>query len=298
MKKIAVFFKEPGAKDYPFNKPEYWQSYQDFDDEIKKRGGQFFIVRGNVTYLGEGKFSQSWQFADGELKETGPITVDKVFDKGEFISDGEVYVLNAEKVNDICTDKYKTFQMFREFCPETILVQNASELEAALKKIPGEKKVAKPIDGEEGTGVFIGDNDYLKKCSHQFPVLVQAFIDTSAGIPGISKGIHDLRLIFVNGEMVNAYYRTPPLGELLPNIAQGGKLFVIEKEDVPESVYRIANAVRANFEDDYYFCVDVGFNPRGEPKIIELNSRVGLLGKHRGPGFAIFMEKLAEILTK
>lgn len=295
MKKIAVFFKLPKAKDYPFTEKEYWGTYQQLDLEIQKAGGTLYIVRGNATYLGNGEFSKSWQFKNGDLVETGKIKVDQIYDKGEFKTDGKVKVLNNEFVNEICTNKYKTYQLFKEFCPETFLVKNENEFSEALEKLKGEKKVIKPIDGEEGHGVFIGNDEYLKDCKYEFPMLVQEFLDTSDGIPGIYKGIHDLRLVYINGEIIFSFYRTPPAGKLLANVAQGGKLVLIPREEIPEQVFKITEVIKKNFKNDHCFSVDIGF-VKGEPKIIELNSRVGLLSPDRGVVFKVFMEKLSQIL--
>lgn len=297
MKKIAVFFKHPNAEDYPFTKEEYRESYQELDRKIRDNGGEFFIVRDNDTYLGNGQFSKSWQFKNGELIETGKIKVDKIYDKGGFKNDNNVSVLNEKLVDDVCTDKWKTYKLFKKFCPKTIKVENEKEFLKALKKISGNKKVIKPVDNAEGHGVFIGNDEYLKKVGHEFPMLVQEFLDTSEGIPGVYKGIHDLRLVFINGEIIYSFYRTPPEGSLLANVAQGGSLTIISKEKIPEETFKIAKTIQKKFKNNYCFGVDVGF-VKGKPKIIELNSQVALFSPKRGKEFAIFMEKLAKILTK
>ncbi|MCP4522955.1 MAG: ATP-grasp domain-containing protein [Candidatus Gracilibacteria bacterium] len=296
MKKVAVFFKQEGIMDYPFTKDEYLESYKELDLEIKNLGAEFYIVRDNTTYLGNGVFSNSWKFIDNQVVETGEIKIDVIYDKGEFLSDDSLPVLNSKFVNDVCTDKYKTYQMFKEFCPETILVNNEEEFENALLVLAGDKKVIKPLDGEEGNGVFIGDHEYLKSCQYGFAMLVQEFLDTSAGIPGIYVGIHDLRLVYINGEIIFSFYRTPPEGELLANISQGGGVGLIDVNNLPNAVLEISNIVKANFEGDYCFGIDIGFVD-GTPKIIELNSRVGLQASSRGDVFVKFKKRIAELLV-
>jgi len=295
MKKIAVFFKDLEAMGPPFDKPEYWETYQELDAEIKKSGGQFFIVRHNSTYLGNGEFSKSWQFKNGELVETGSVKIDYIYDKGKFKHDDKVKVLNNRYVNEVCTDKYKTYQLFKDFCPHTFLVNSEREFDEALVNLEGDKKVIKPVDEGAGKGVFIGNNQYLKECEYSFPLLVQEFLDTSDGIPGIYKGIHDLRVVFLNGEIIYSYYRTPPEGELLANVAQGGSLAFIPNKEIPKSVLEITELIKQNFKNDYCFSVDVGF-VKGIPKIIELNSMVGLLSPKRGAGLGKFIKKLTQVL--
>lgn len=299
-KKIAVFFKAPNSKDYPFNEEEYWVAYQELDAEIRALGAEFFIVRDNKTYLGDGKFSKSWQFKNGNLIETGEIQIDKIYDKGGFKNDGKIPVLNNEIINRICNeDKWETYTLFKKNCPKTILVKNEKEFLGALAELDGDKKVIKPIDGSGGKGVFIGDDKYLKSCPKKFPILTQEFLDTSEGIPEIYKGIHDLRIVFINDDLIYSFYRTPPKGKLLANVAQGGSLAFISKDKIPKSAIKIANKVNTVLSQygDRVFSIDFGF-VKGIPKIIELNSMVGLGTFKEGSANLIFMQKLAKILIK
>ncbi|MEX0895326.1 MAG: ATP-grasp domain-containing protein [Patescibacteria group bacterium] len=296
MKKIAVFFNEPGSTDYPFNKPEYLSSYQILDSEISKLGAEFFIVRSNDTYEGNGVFTKSWRFESGKIIEAGKLVVDSLYDKGGFVSDNTINVLNREEVNEICTNKWKTYNVFKEFCPKTIVANTKNEFILALKEIPGDRKVIKPVDGEEGRGVYIGENQYLLEKNKTFPVLVQEFLDTSEGIPNIYVGIHDLRVVYINGEIIYSFYRTPPPGKLLANVAQGGQLTVVDKADLPKEVFFISDKVRESFKNDYCFSVDLGF-VKGVPKIIELNSRPAVFHPDRGEEFLTFIKKIAHVLT-
>lgn len=298
MKKVAVFFKSYGAKNFPFTKEEYWTSYQELALEVEKLGGQFYIVRENKTYLGNGRFSNSWQFKDGDIVETGEITVDKIYDKGRFNSDNTIPVLNNDFINDVCSDKFKTFEIFKEFCPQTFVVKNEEEFLKILKKISGDIKVIKPISGYEGNGVYIGNDEYLKNCEYKFPLLVQEFIDSSCGINGITDGIHDLRISILSGEVVFSFLRTPPPNELLSNLAHGGKLEEIKIENIPDEALKIAFIVDNYFKKykDRLIGIDLAFTKNG-PKIIELNSRLGLQENARGNIFKVFKEKLAKLLV-
>ncbi len=284
MKKIAVYFSAKGAMDYPFTKDYYFWNYGELSKKIEELGGDFYVVRGDDTYLGDGKFSQSWKFVDGKLEESGEVVVDAIYDKGTdpehfLVLEEDFPVLNPKYINDVCTDKYRTYELFEEFCPKTILVNNEEELEKALAEIPSEKKVIKPIDDEEGNGVFIGSEEYiLNECPHEFPLLAQEFLDSSAGIPGMMTGVHDFRIALLNGEVIFTFYRTPPEGDLRANVARGGKLTIVEPEDIPAEFMEIAKKIDAHFANypKRFFGVDVALTPNG-PKIIELNSRLGLL---------------------
>lgn len=302
MKKVAVYFSATGAMDYPFTKDYYFNNYNQLSEKIREKGGEFYVVRGEDTYLGNGKFSQSWQFQNGKLIETGEIIIDAIYDKGtdsdHFLEVEEGFpVLNPKYINDVCTDKYKTYELFGEFCPKTILVNSEEELTKAVKEVPSEKKVIKPVDDEEGNGVFIGSEEYiLNGCPHEFPMLVQEFLDSSAGVPGLIEGIHDFRIALLNGEVIFSFLRTPPEGELLANVARGGTLTLVDPEDIPAEFIEIAKKIDDHLKDypKRFFGVDLALTPHG-PRIIELNSRLGLLPL---PGYYFdnLIEKLSDVL--
>ncbi len=187
--------------------------------------------------------------------------------------------------------------MFKKFCPKTFLVKNKKELLEFLKKITSENKVIKPVSEGAGKGVFIGNDKYLIKCHYKFPLLVQEFMDTSDGIPGVYKGIHDLRIVFINDKLAYCFYRTPPKGELIANVAQGGKQILIPNNKIPKNAIVIAKAVVKYMKKDYVISVDIGF-VKGEPYIIELNSSVGLNYDEKEKAYTSFKKKLAKILVK
>ena len=298
MKKIVVFFKQPGAKDYPFNKQEYWNAYQELEKEIQLLGAEFYVVRSQGTYLGNGRFAQSWKFEDGDLVESGEVIADIIYDKGEFVSDDTVDVLNSHFINDICTNKWRTYELFPSFCPKTVLVHSEEEFLEELPNLNGDKKVIKPLDDEEGNGVFIGDDDYIKKSPREFPLLVQEFLDSSDGIPGIVEGIHDLRVAIMSGEILFSFVRTPPEGELLANVARGGNLFVLKPEEIPQEAMDLVYAIDKSFKEykNRFYGVDIAFTPDG-PKIIELNSRLGLQENERHEVFVSMKKALAKLLV-
>ncbi|MBU0660968.1 ATP-grasp domain-containing protein [Patescibacteria group bacterium] len=299
MKKIAVFFDLAGKLDYPLNKEEYLESYQELAKQVEARGAKFFIVRQHDSYKGNGVFSNSWQFKDGEVVETGEVVIDTLFDKGArlFPSDGSMTILNNDFVNSVCVDKWKTYELFKQYCPKTIKVENQEELVAAVSEFDGDIKVVKAIWGEGGHDVHIGSTEHVLAQSYEFPVIVQEFIDTSEGIPGVYDGMHDLRIVLINGEIIYSFYRVPQEGEYRANVAQGGELRVIETDKIPMSVYPIIEEIKKVFDTTYYVGVDIVFLA-GKPFIMELNSRVGLFSPARGEVFQTFIERIADMLVK
>jgi len=297
MKKIAVFFKLPGVLDYPLSQEDYFQCYLELTQAVRAVGADFFIVRGQETYLGSGKFAHSWCYQGRQIVESGEVTVDLVFDKGGFISDGYVKVFNGPFVNNVCTNKWLTYNLFKEFCPQTWLVQDKAGL-SVLKEVTTELAVVKPIDGEEGNGVFIDQKNALLKHDYSYPVLAQEFLDSSKGIPGVMTGLHDLRIAVIDGEIVYSYYRTPPQESYLANEAQGGSLKEVDLNKIPRSVVDIIQKVDQvmSVEKHRYYSVDFAMTDAG-PKIIELNSRLGSVPEAQFPFFVSINRKLANVFV-
>lgn len=297
MKKVATFLKLPKITDYPLSKEDYLQSYFELRNQVLEQGMDFYIVRGQQTYSGNGKFSQSWQFTnDRQLVAAGEVTADVIFDKGEFVSDQFSKVFNAAFINDVCTDKWKMYQLFHEYCPATYLVHEQAELQPILAKVSTKLAVIKPVDGEEGQGVYIDLQENLLKNEYVYPVLVQEFLDSSPGIPHIVEGLHDFRVALVDGEIHYSYVRTPPQGSYLANVARGGRFAMVKPADVPQAAQEICKKIHSTMGayGHSFYGIDFAFTPQG-PKIIEMNSRLGLLPNKDSEEFVTLKEKLAEI---
>ncbi|MDQ5951750.1 MAG: hypothetical protein QG639_1031 [Patescibacteria group bacterium] len=299
MKKIAVFFSSPEPMDYPLSSPDYWSVYSEIAQEISKKGGLFYVVRGQETYKGKGRFTQSWNFNGDSLKEAGEVIVDVIYDKGRFERDGTLPVLNCRKIQDICVDKWKMYTTFPEYCPTTVLVESAEHLAENLSQLTTDSVVFKPQSGAEGEGVLIQTKPSLVEQAAEltYPAVVSNFLDTADGIPGIMSGVHDLRVMLVDGEIAYCSYRVPPEGGLLANVAQGGELVVVEAKELPAEIVEITHEVdqRMAFCEHRFYCIDFGYTPGG-PKIIEMNSEMGMMPNSYHPVFVTLKQKLADLL--
>lgn len=306
MKKIAVFFDQADFDAYPFDEAEYRESYHEFAAIIAKKGGEFFIARGDASYLGSMKFRNGWRFDGETFTEIGDeFVVDVIYDKSNsaltpsFRFDKTAKVLNPNPIVEICNDKFKTHALFGEFSPRIMLALDEAQVALAVRETRGKRMVMKPLNAEGGAGVVIGNAEELKSAEKNFPVLIQEFIDTSAGIPGIAAidSHHDFRMIIIDGEIVQSFARTPPTGSLLANVAQGGASHEVSLKQIPSAAREIAKKIDEKFASyPRVYSIDLGFDPAGTPKLIELNSQPALFGCNRGTQFANFQNKLADAL--
>jgi glutathione synthase/RimK-type ligase-like ATP-grasp enzyme len=158
--------------------------------------------------------------------------------------------------------------------------------------------VIKPLDLGGGKGIFIDIPEKLKNIPKSFPLLMQEFIDTSAGIPGITTGMHDLRVVLCNGEIIHSNIRTPGKGDKKANFSQGGSLKVIDPELLPEDLKYIVASI--DFDLSLYgerlYSLDFGLSADNEWKLIELNARPGM--PSIDTEFSFLHEKLADFFAR
>lgn len=302
MKTVAVYFTDPDYDGYPFTKEEYRDSYRDLARIVAQKGGQFVIVRGLDTYKGKMNFSHYWKFENDDFHfYDEPITVDILYDKGEdFPPDPDVLFLNDPAFDAVCSDKQQTALMFPTIVPKTIIVSSKEELADALDQLKTETVVAKPIDGAEGRGIFIESKQEIQQHVTEFPYLLQEYIDTSGGIPGLVEGLHDFRMISIDGEIVVSYIRIPKEGLLIANISMGGKEIEVLPEDIPKEaleLYRMVDQMLSMYPKRVY-TVDVARDKSGDWKLIELNGKPGLSPISMGKSYETFYDRLANLLLQ
>jgi len=302
MRTIAIYFTKPNFDDYPFDDPEYRGGYELIGSMITEKGGRCCIVRGD-TYKGNNEFSRGWEFRDGKYVAIDvPIRADIIFNKGRTSWDANATIINDPQLDTLCTDKSATYKLFATHSPMTVVVRNAKELEEALEKIPGELVVTKPLDGEGGKGVTIGDRATVTGTVSHYPFLIQQLIDTSGGIPGLTDSRHDLRVIIVEGEIVGAFLRTPKEGSYVSNVSQGGSIREVPVDHLPEGAEKIVADVEKEFSrfPKHVYSVDMGRDKSGTWKIIELNAQPGLsiADYKEGSGGKRLFERIVSLLLR
>lgn len=280
-KSIIVYFDDPKAMGYPFDEYNYFLSYCGFSKLCRKHGVNFYIARGKKSYLGKMKFRRGWEFIGEKLVTVNrPIKADVIYVKGaDLRTEKGVKRVNHQELMEICADKFKTYKLFKKYMIKTYPI-NEKNWRKVLVEIKTAKVVVKPENGMEGRGIIVAKKnkfnfDQLDK--KYAPFLAQEFIDCSAGIPGIVRSRHDLRLYIFNGAVKAAEYRQPKPGSCLANIAQGGSLTVLPISKVPAWAIKFVNTIDKHFKkySPRIYTIDLMY-AYGCPYLVELNSRPGL----------------------
>jgi glutathione synthase/RimK-type ligase-like ATP-grasp enzyme len=297
---VGIFFDEASFEGYPFDDPDYRIAYYELAKIIASRGARIYILRDASTHLGGNTFRGGWELKDGEfVRVEEEITPDILYDKGQRLEpDERTVMMNDLAFDRMCTNKWETYRRLARFFPKTILVREKQDIKRADRELEGDILVAKPLDEEQGRGVIVDKRRKVCASINTFPYLVQEFLDTRGGIPGIVEGPHDLRMLSVNGSLLSSYVRMPKIGTLVANVGQGGAWRGIPVDSLPtEAVLLFGEIDRALAEFPHRaFSIDVGLHKDGTWKVFEINSKPALsrLGMHEGA--TEFMMRIADLL--
>ena len=212
------------------------------------------------------------------------IRVDLVYDRSgglKFpVKNDKLRVIDNYAFKKLAWDKWLAFNEIGEYMPNTFWVGEKNNLKKVLPKIKTDYVVLKPYNGLKGRGVFIGNKE--DALDFEFvpgkPLYIaQEFVDTSAGIPTITSGKHDLRVVIINNKPVWSHIRIPVKGTLTANVARGGNLIEVDVDNLPSKVVDIVVKVAKVFYnkfDNPVYSLDFGFE-NGHPKIFEVNDQIG-----------------------
>lgn len=287
---MILFGKSEWKKAKPFTNKDYQYSYEYFYDLCQKNEIQMYRASYEWYDYKKHLFKHAWVFEGkgGNWKKVDNIKPDLIYDKTK--ARMEVYYkkelirekypfINNLAFTQLIDDKFTTSMLFAKWCKKNWIIENKDDLKKFLPKIKTFLAVLKPSIESGGKGIQIMDKkDILKKSIIDRPYLLQEFIDSSGGVPGVSHGIHDLRLVFVNDKIIYSYIREPQEGSYLANLSQGGHLIIVPKNKLPKSLNPIikhANELFKTFEPRV-FSIDFMFDEKDRPWVVELNSMPGL----------------------
>jgi glutathione synthase/RimK-type ligase-like ATP-grasp enzyme len=267
--------------DKPFKKDYMNSSYAVFSKLAEEKDAEILI--GNFSWYENGKLKKAYRYTNGCWSKVENVEIDGIFDKFKFDDEtieikkkmhNDLPVLNSYRLEEICKDKLLTYEEFPDRVPET---REATRKNVEVMLDEYGSVVLKPRYDFGGKGVRIIDD--IDEFEPEDNLLVQRFVDSESGIPELEiEGVHDLRVIVVNGEPVTSFVRTPDEG-LISNVSRGGSMHHIEVEDVPDSALQIFDEVEDKFSQfgSRVYAVDFIFDENGDPWILEMNSKPGLV---------------------
>jgi ribosomal protein S6--L-glutamate ligase len=171
-------------------------------------------------------------------------------------------------------DKLRSMQILSRAglgLPKTVFMDYSKDTEGILEAVGGAPVVIKLLEGTQGIGVVLAENEKAAQSVIEAfhglhaRIIVQEFIKEAKGA--------DIRAFVVNGEVVGAMKRQARDGEFRSNLHRGGYATVVKLSKKEKSAATMA-AKKLGLE---VAGVDMLPSKRG-PLIIEVNSSPGLEG--------------------
>jgi ribosomal protein S6--L-glutamate ligase len=174
-------------------------------------------------------------------------------------------------------DKLRSMQILSRAglgLPKTVFTNYSKDVSKILEEVGGSPVVIKLLEGTQGLGVVLADNDKAAiSVMEAFNglkarVIVQEFIREAKGA--------DIRAFVIDGHVVGAMKRQAKEGEFRSNLHRGGTAEVVQLSRTEEiAALKAAKALGLGIAG-----VDMLQSERG-PLIIEVNSSPGLEGIER-----------------
>jgi glutathione synthase/RimK-type ligase-like ATP-grasp enzyme len=265
----------------PSSKDAINEGYRVFSDIADDNGAE--VVIGKFSWYSDRCLEKGYVLRDGEWHKVNDKALDVVFDKFRFDEEtlkvkrkinSELPVLNSLELERMCKDKLLTYERFDEKVPET---RKASEDVVSDLLDRYGRVVLKPRYDFGGKGVEVIES--LSEFEPRENLLAQRFVDSSDGIDALGiDGVHDLRIIFVDGEASTCFVRTPEEG-FVSNVSRGGSMHHFELSEIPDRALQVVEQVEDVFKDmgNRVYAVDLIFDEEGVPWILEMNSKPGLV---------------------
>lgn len=294
MKKVVILSNKKNAGDRLLFRDEKFYRCYEYLSDLARQNGLLVYSASHLWYDSQKKFFKvAWRFDGKKWRKDKNIRPKLVYDKSGFneksLATKTAIMEDFKTINDpeftlLAGHKLFASLLFPHYFKKYYPVRDREALIEAVKKIRGRKIVLKPPLGCGGNGIVIISKKDALRTPLNFPLLAQEFIDCSRGIENIAKGIHDLRLVFVNKKLIYAFVREPAKNCYLANLAQGGTMYYIPNNRKPKSLTPIIKEVQEIFKffNPKIYSIDFIFDKNKRPWIVEFNTM---------PGFFFFSEE-------
>lgn len=182
-------------------------------------------------------------------------------------------LLDSVSALELARDKFETLRVLNSAgipTPETELVRDLDQLEAAVDRVGGVPVVIKPLHGSQGQGTILAESTAGAVSMMQSVLFQSREFLIQQYIPCAGE---DIRVIVVDGEVVAAMRRKAPTGDFRSNLARGGSARVEEvTPELGELAVQATAALGLQCSG-----VDLLPGPAG-PMILEINGSPGLGG--------------------
>ncbi len=294
--KIVAVCDDLSWTEKPFEKKKHYpvkdlqDSYMDLFLKAESKNLKF--VETNFDWYDKNKniFKKGWIFDEAlGWKQIKNFKADFIFDKSPLSKKYESFkkyfsrkhmILNPHYIEELCSDKLITYNMFKMYVPMTIRVNNKEEFLKKLKKVRTEKIVVKPEFGSSAEGVKIIDkHDAIRNPPKiKKNTLLQEFVECKR----MNKwrfhyGVFDLRIILGEGDIIDSFFRVSKKGVLTSNVSTGGRSVFVHKENLPKGVLKSIKSIDYKLRKykPRLYTLDFVIDKENRVWLIEMNSKPG-----------------------
>ncbi len=303
MKSIAVYFKDPAISDDPIAKPKFRAAYFELLKKLEDRGVYAAITRHTDTYLGGMHFSRHWIIGEDEdpasYRELGELEADLIFNRGRLPVRGRARLLNPPEVQVVTENKALTYGLFGDMQARSFVLETPADL-SHLDELPGDEVVVKGFFGMGGKEVRKLKKTELAAQVNliEQPYLVQALIDTSAGIPGMIDCEHDLRVLVLGGVVIGGVLRRRDIWWVQGGAEREPQSRLINPEEIPEALHELTAKIDNHFAGyKRFYCADYMYGADGRWYLIELNATPGMIPAYKGNQADVMLNRLADYMV-
>lgn len=274
--------------------------------------------------IGPGTFKSYWTYDTAWKKHSENARSRVLFDKFTpstraqqhrlelMTSSRSVYTFSNKGIKNSFDNKLNTYKYFKEYAIPTVALANPSQRTIALAKrsldtILDNHQYEMDVDDgyilkdQTGSGGFkiykvdfdtVGSEDIMGYYTHDkhkknlLSYILQPFIDCESGFQfGKHSGLIDLRLIFINKKIIQAYIRVAKPGNFKCNEHQGGDLIYIPLKMIPYAVRTMSKKIAQQLDKTVclqhsLYALDFIQSNDGNLYFIEGNTRPGIDWDH------------------
>lgn len=290
MKKVFwIYFSNPWILDYPLNIDKFFESYAEIIEALESLGIKTVIVRNN-SYLWNKEFSHYfiWNWNNYErIDEKIKLNLLWNRDSENFIKKiHDLEVINNFKFDEICRDKFKTYELFKEFSANTFLLNSYEDLLENLNKIKTKKIVLKPRFWERCEWIYIIKKEEIREELYENwnNILLQEFLDSSNWIDWLVEWCHELNIYIINWQFAWARLKKASNWCLICNVSWDNNSFVtwLKKANISKKLLDEVKKLdkKLNHFKFRLYRADFVYTDKWEYKLIELNSRPWIMNKN------------------
>lgn len=257
--------------------------YNLLDQTLKQAGVSAKLYKTSLPFYDNDKkcFTEYWQHDTGTVwkKYKKNIKPDLIIDRSgkvdfsHYKSLAIITLGQTTLLRTLIKNKYTQYLLLPDLMPYTILINDEQELIQKINLIKTEKKVIKPIFGQGGKDIIIGNRStiFRHKKDFNYPCCLQEFITTK------EKNVSDIRAVIYKNKPLYYIKREAPNNSLLTNLLQGATVASIPAKEIPSTIKNIVKNINKKFSDfpDTLYSIDFLVDYKGKPKLIEINGNPG-----------------------